>query len=198
MEHKIFEIDEYKKVDEEGKTYLEGYANTKNKEDSYGDIPKGDNVYNLARMKQNPIALVDHKNSAANIAGNFVILEEDKKGLRFKLLLRNLDDVFNPEVKDAISAYQTGFGRALSIGGKWIYGDAKNPKIITEAVVHEISLVAIGADDRALSHNIDKPKSLNSEAIPTGIKTLEDLIADYRLNLSPEVLQKIIDKTKEK
>ena len=40
----------------------EGYANTKNNPDSYGDIPtnfKGNKVYDLSRMQTNPVMLLD-------------------------------------------------------------------------------------------------------------------------------------------
>ena len=196
MDKKICEIEEYKASTDGGKFYIAGYANTKNKPDAYGDIPKGDNVYDLTRLKKNPVALVDHKNSAAMIAGNFVKLKEDDKGLYFKVLLRNLDDIHNPMVKDAVSAYMTGFGRALSIGGRWLYEDEKNPTHLTKAIIHEISLVGVGADERALS-NMDYPKAApQTQAKDSKAKKLAELeaaVKAYREHLTTKNLEKITE-----
>lgn len=164
MEKKIFNIEDFSIKKEDGKIYIEGYANTKNKPDRYGDIPKGDNVYDIKEYKKNPVVFIDHYASAAYIAGNMVNLKEDEKGLKFKMLLRQLDDIHNPPVKDAVSAYITGFARALSIGGRWFFDDEKNPKHLTKAIIHEISIVGVGADPNALA-NTPKPKKLEAEAI---------------------------------
>ena len=158
---KKIEIEDFEvksiKEDGEEKFYITGYANTKNKPDAYGDIPKGESVYDLKRFKSNPVLLVDHINSAGNIAGIFTQIKEDNKGLAFKARLMNLDDIHNPVVKHAVSAYMKGFGRGLSIGGQWFYEDDRNPKYLTKAIIHEISLVAVGADGNALT-NTAKPK----------------------------------------
>lgn len=157
-------------ITEEGvtKTYLSGYANTKDHADSYGDIPHsldGAPVYNLKRMDVkvgNPACFVDHRSSASNIAGNFVELKEDDIGLFFKLLLRPLDMIFNPLVKDAVSAFMEGFGRALSIGGQWFFEDKDNENHLTRADLYEISLVGIGADELALTTSV-RPKSADDK-----------------------------------
>lgn len=181
IDRKIFEIDdlEIKKQDKDDEDffnsckllninikasgdnyYISGYANTKNKEDRYGDIPMGDNVYDLKLFKKNPILLIDHNNSASSIAGIFTKIKEDANGLLFKARLMDIEDAHNPHVKHAISAYINGFGRALSIGGRWYYENPDNPKHLTKAVIHEISLVGVGADGLALT---DAPKPKNQE-----------------------------------
>jgi len=154
MDKLILQIQELKNLEEDGVFYLTGYANTKGQEDSHGDIPtsfNGAKIYELDRMKLNPVCFVDHYNSASNIAGNFVHLTEDEKGLDFKLRFRPLDQIYNPMVKDAVSSYQNGYGRAISMGGKWLHEDLKNPQHLTKAVVGEISLVGVGSDGSALS-----------------------------------------------
>lgn len=169
LQYKTIDIVQMKVFSENGKKYMTGYANTKGHADSYGDIPmslNGEPVYDLARMKTNPVAFIDHLASASNIAGNFVELQEDEKGLRFKLLFRELDDIYSNEVKDAVSAFITGFGRALSIGGKWIHGDDNNPAHLTKAIIYEISLVGICADAQALS-DMPYPKSFITEEVKT-------------------------------
>jgi len=153
---------------ENGKFYITGYANTKDEPDSYGDIPHsmdGKPVYILDRMKTNPVCFVDHWSSAGNIAGNFTILKEDEKGLFFKLLLRDLDDIHTLITKDAVSAFRGGFGHALSIGGNWYFEDPDNPNHMTKALIYEISLVGVGADRFALT---DMP-------LPKHITSIEDM-----------------------
>jgi hypothetical protein len=160
MDTKVCQIMDMKQSEENGKFYISGYANNKNKPDSYGDIPTnldGEKIYILDRMDSNPVCFVDHRSSASNIAGNFVELREDDTGLFFKLLFRPLEDIHNPPLKDAVSAYMNGYGRALSIGGRWFFGDPKNPDHLTQAVVNEISLVGIGADMDALT-DVSYPK----------------------------------------
>jgi hypothetical protein len=167
---KVFDIAE-RKIDSDGdgdtaKVYLSGYANTKNEVDSYGDYPTnydGKPVYDLGRMETNPVCLVDHRISASNIAGNFTELVETDKGLWFRLLLRPLAQVYNDMVKDAISSYIHGFGRALSIAGQWLYEDADHPTHLTTAKIGEISLVGVGAAPNALT-TTDYPKALQDYA----------------------------------
>ena len=153
-----FNIDNEKKY-----VVLKGYLNDKlipgtndpNK-DSYGDIVTGNNVYDINRLVNNPVALVNHDNNAAGIAGNYIYLSENEQGLQFKLVLRPIDSIYNPITKDAVQAWADGFGKAFSIGGRFFY-DSENSKpedgiyLLIKAVLHEASLVGIGADQYALS-----------------------------------------------
>lgn len=189
----LFGIDSFKSEESEEGFVFTGYANTKNKPDSYGDIPKGDRVYNLKRYKKNPVILVDHLNSAANIAGTMVKIKEDENGLAFKAKL--MKNPKNPLVAHAIEAFKEGHGRALSIGGIWHYEDADNPAHLTKADISEISLVGVGADERALGE-IPIPKKLDSSE-GRGRVELKDLIKEYRETNSIEVLKKINEKRKE-
>lgn len=144
-------------------TILKGYLNNKlvpgsdiPAKDSYGDIPTGDKVYDIGRLINNPVALYDHDNSAENIVGNYIYLSEDAQGLKFKLVLRPLDEVFSDDMKDVISTWGKGWGKAFSIGGRWLYDMEKsnpdnNEYILVKAILHEASLVGIGADQWALS-----------------------------------------------
>jgi len=148
-------------------TVLSGYLNNKlipNTElqavDSYGDVPTGKNVYDVERLINNPVALVDHNNSASCIAGNYIFLKEDKQGLKFIEVLRPLEDIFDEKTKDAVSAWSKGFGVAYSIGGRWYYDMEKSKPddgiyYLVKAIVHEASHVAIGADKWALSVSPD-------------------------------------------
>ena len=179
-------------------TMLKGYLNNKLipgtedfAVDSYRDVPKGDNVYDIERLRSNPIALVDHENSAGKIAGNYIYLEENEQGLKFKLILRNIEDVYNPITKDAIQAWKSGFGKAFSIAGKWYY-DMENYKPeedifwLVKAVLHEASLVAIGADSHATSivpsasKQDDKGKGISDLTLAESVsKYLETEDDDY-------------------
>lgn len=161
---KNFGASETKIVSEGKATYITGYANTKGHPDSYGDIPSGDQVYDLTRILKNPVAIADHVNSVGHIVGSFVELKEDQTGLFFKLRLME-----NPQTeiaKHAVEAYKAGYGVALSIGGDWYYG-AENPdgtRLLTKAVLHHIALVAIGADENALT-TADRPKMKGIESV---------------------------------
>jgi len=182
---KTFEISDFKVVEEDsGKIYITGYANTKNKPDSYGDIPtnfNGQPVYDLSRFLKNPVFLIDHYASVGNIAGNFVELVEDDVGLRFKLLLMPIEKCFTDSVKHAVSAFKEGFARALSIGGKWFYDDPQNPSHLTRAYIYEISGVAIPADQDALCYT-QRPKSIEN-GLQLVVKTkAEQVSIEKKLN----------------
>lgn len=195
IEKKVFEIGECKITDDEGKIYIKGYANTKGKTDAYGDRPdnfKGKAVYDLTLMKRNPVMMVDHQNSATMVMGNFVELEEDEKGLRFKALLRNPDTLSQPALKDVINGYKDGFIRALSIGGRWFFENPDDRNQLTKAIIHEISGVGIGADSFALT-SVPKPKSAPKVEISkaTKLEQIAELIGEYRANPSHEIIEKI-------
>lgn len=158
---KTFEIQDLETKSLDGAVYISGYANTKGKADSYGDVPtnfEGKPVYDLSRFNKNPVMFVDHCTSVSSIMGVFTQLVEDAAGLRFVARLMPIDQAYTDEVQHAISAYANGYARALSIGGKWIYADPQNPSHLTTAIIYEISGVGIGADDDALT-TMPIPKS---------------------------------------
>lgn len=136
---------------EGGAIFISGYVNNKNIPDAYGDIPTsidGKNVYDLGRYNLNPVLLIDHECETASIAGKAVEIREDEIGLfvKFQLML-------NPKSEDvahAIQAVIEGLLKAFSIGGRWYFDDEQNRALLTRAYIHEISLVAIGADQYAL------------------------------------------------
>ena len=149
---KTFEITDMKSDEDNDTVTISGYANTKGTPDAYGHIPtsmNGEPVYDLSRYKRNPVLLVDHYNSSAYIAGKMVEIVEDDKGLRF--IAQLMKNPQNPVVAHAIEAYKQKLGRGISIGGIWEFGDKKNPMHLTKARIHEISLVPVGADERALT-----------------------------------------------
>lgn len=180
-------LDQKITTDDQGEIYLSGYANTKGVADSYGDIPfnlNGEPVYDLdSRFKSNPIILIDHSYSVVSVVGKAVFGEdgtrEDDRGLFVKIRLMN-----NPktaETQHAIEVYKEGFARALSIGGKWIYNDPSNRNHLTTAIIHEISLVAIGADGQALlSTEGSKSAGKTENAKASRLDVLEHLIDEYR------------------
>jgi HK97 family phage prohead protease len=183
MDIKLFEIDDIKTEQEEEKFYITGIANNKGIVDAYGDIPQGDNVYDLKRYKKNPVVLVDHTNSVGNIAGKMVKIKETEKGLEFKMRL--MDNPQTDIAKHAVEAFKSGFGNALSIGGVWEYGETnekKGTRILTKALIHEISLVGIGADSHALT-DVPNPKSapeVVKESRNADLKAMEAYVAGMR------------------
>lgn len=170
---------------------LSGYLNNKlipgtdtPAKDSYGDVPTGPSVYDITRLINNPIALCNHDNDAAGIAGNFIYLLENAQGLQFREILRPLDEVFCDETKDAISAWGKGWGIAYSIGGRWMYDwensdPETNTYLLVKAILHEASHVAIGADQYAMSvAPCMTPPAKDQGDVPQR-KTLEALITEY-------------------
>lgn len=169
---------------------LKGFLNNKlipgteeGAQDSYGDIPTGKNVYDMGRLINNPVGLCDHDNKSCGIAGNFIFLKETKQGLQFKEILRPLDEIYCDDTKDAVSAWGNGWGKAYSIGGRWLYDwelsdPATNKYILVKAILHEASHVAIGADQWALTMApvmaMTPGKGETDE-----IRTLEDEVKSY-------------------
>jgi len=157
--YKTFEIVECKITkDEKGNIVIEGYANTKNKKDRYGDTPTvfaalRNYVYELADYLNNPVMLIDHENSIDHVAGSFVIVKEDEKGLYVKGIFSNSDF---PLIKHARTVYLEGHAKAFSIGGWWYHEDKDNPNHLTYAVICDISIVGIGADPNALGSAYEK------------------------------------------
>jgi hypothetical protein len=116
--------------------------------------------------------------------------------LQFKLVLRSVDSVHSPITKDAVSAWSEGWGKAFSIGGRWYYDmENSNPDnneyLLVKAVLHEASLVAIGADQWALSSAPSKPKA---EAKGKEVKdlTLEESLKAYLETKDDVYLEQIL------
>jgi len=145
---------------------INGYANTKNNIDSYGDFAQsldGSSVYDLTRYNMNPVLLIDHKNSAGCIVGKTTSVVEDSVGLNFSAELMPLDECYTPEVKHAVSCAMNKMVRGISIAG---FSERDNPKDasqMTKFHVFEISLVAVPADELSLTKKSGdkKESSLN-------------------------------------
>lgn len=134
-------------------TFIEGYANTKNKPDRYGDIPcvyrqKRNYVYELTEFKKNPVLLIDHVNRIDHLAGSVTEIYEDAQGLYFKALF---SASAHPTVAHARQIYTEGHAKGISIAGRFHYEDSSNPQNLTLAEIFEISLVAVPADPDSLA-----------------------------------------------
>ncbi|WP_428897715.1 hypothetical protein Dip518_001507 [Parelusimicrobium proximum] len=154
---KVLSIEEAKVTEADNLVYLEGYANTKNSADRYGDIPsvyekKRDYVYELKEFRKNPVLLLDHVNRIDHLAGSVVEIREDQKGLYFKALFSSSS---HPVIAHARHIYKEGHGRGISIAGRFHYEDSKNPSHLTLAEIYEISLVAVPADPDSLAEVSD-------------------------------------------
>lgn len=191
---KTFAVEEFKAFEDSGKFYLSGYANTKNKPDSYGDIPtnyNGQPVYDLSRFEKNPCFFINHDTCTDSIAGNVVEWKEDQIGLFVKVLLMDLADCYSDEVKHSISAARKGFLRAMSIGGRWFFDDTKNPTHLTRAYLYEISLVGVPADDDALFTTVTKPKQIEKQGqVAIKAKDLGVLRFEYKTTQTLNQLNK--------
>lgn len=143
---KEFQLADVKAAEENGVLKISGYANNKGVADRYGDIPteyNRDYVYELEEFKRNPVLLLDHYQSVANVAGKVTDIYEDGRGLYFEAELSASD---LPAVKHARQLIKEGTLKTVSNGGIWSYEDLQNPSHLTLAKIFEISLVAIPAD----------------------------------------------------
>jgi len=177
---KILTIDESAVKEQDGLLFIEGYANTKNKADRYGDIPtvyrkKRGYVYDLAQFKKNPVLLIDHVNRLDHLAGSVVEIEEDDKGLYFKALFSASQ---HPTVAHARHIYREGHAKGISIAGRFHYEDDEDPNRLTLAEIFEISLVAIPADPDSLAAPAQEKQPHN---IP--IKTIKAEIDNWLAEL---------------
>jgi len=150
---KILPLQDATVKQENGLVYIEGYANTKNLADRYGDIPtvlkqKRDFVYELTEFKKNPVLLIDHVNQLDHLAGSVTEIFENEKGLYFKALFSASN---HPTIAHARQLYKEGHAKGISIAGRFHYEVASNPSLLTLAEIYEISLVAIPADPRSLA-----------------------------------------------
>ncbi|ACC98251.1 peptidase U35 phage prohead HK97 [Elusimicrobium minutum Pei191] len=156
---KILPISEVKITEtSQGLVYIQGYANTKNKADRYGDIPtvyhkKRDYVYELKHFAKNPVLLIDHVNRIDHLAGSVVNIREDDKGLYFKAVFSTSG---HPIVAHARHIYKEGHAKGISIAGRFHFEDNDNPSHLTYAEIYEISLVAVPADPDSLAQAVEK------------------------------------------
>ena len=150
---KILPLQDATVKQENGLVYIEGYANTKNLADRYGDIPtvlkqKRNFVYELTEFKKNPVLLIDHVNQLDHLAGSVTEIFEDEKGLYFKALFSASN---HPTIAHARQLYKEGHAKGISIAGRFHYEVPSDPSLLTLAEIYEISLVAIPADPRSLA-----------------------------------------------
>ncbi|MFA5161284.1 MAG: HK97 family phage prohead protease [Elusimicrobiales bacterium] len=147
------------KIYEQGQnTVIEGYANTKNRPDRYGDVPAvypklRDYVYDCAEFLKNPVLMIDHVNAVDHVAGSVVDVHEDETGLFFRAVFSASD---YPVVAHARQVYAEGHARGISMAGQFLYENPQSPEQLTLARIYEISLVAVPADPNALAEAMKK------------------------------------------
>ncbi|MDD2774130.1 MAG: HK97 family phage prohead protease [Elusimicrobiales bacterium] len=143
---------------QDGTVYIEGYANTKNRADRYGDVPAvykplRDYVYDVTEFLKNPVLLIDHVNAVDHVAGSVVDIHEDDTGLFFRAVFSGSQ---YPVVAHARQVYEEGHARGISIAGRFHYENPQSPERLTLAEIYEISLVAVPADPGALAEAMKK------------------------------------------
>lgn len=159
--HVALPIQDRKVMDgENGVVILEGYANTKNHADRYGDVPTEYDgrgyVYDFAQYLRNPVVMANHSNNIYAIVGKTTEIAEDAKGLRVRMEFPDVDIAAIQEARKLIKA---DLLRTLSIGGRFYYEDPKNPNALTYAEIYEISLVAVPADPEAIVGRVEKAQA---------------------------------------
>ncbi|MDD2772754.1 MAG: HK97 family phage prohead protease [Elusimicrobiales bacterium] len=155
---KILPIYRVKISAKDGSVIIEGYANTKNHPDRYGDVPATyaplrDYVYDVSEFLKNPVMLIDHVNAVDHVAGSMVDVHEDATGLFFQAVFSKSD---YPVVAHARQVYEEGHARGISIAGRFHFENPQSPEQLTLAEIYEISLVAVPADPNALAEAMKK------------------------------------------
>jgi HK97 family phage prohead protease len=170
---KILPIGDCKVSKTDKGVYLEGYANTKNVPDRYGDVPaiyKRNFVYDLSEYKKNPVLLIDHQNSIANVAGSMEAIDEDERGLKFRAKFMDSPLAL---VQHTVAAYMQGHAKGISIAGRFSYENPEDPSQLTLAQIFEISCVAVPADPNSLAAASEKAAPDANQQIFSALKRLE-------------------------
>lgn len=183
---KILPLKESKIKEENGLVFIEGYANTKNSADRYGDIPtvyrrKRDYVYELTEFKKNPVLLIDHVNRLDHLAGSVTEIYEDEKGLFFKALFSASK---HPTVAHARQIYSEGHAKGISIAGRFHYEDPDYDNRLTLAEIFEISLVAIPADPNSLAAVPEEEQESSPEQKYTKESSLKEELQEWLKELN--------------
>lgn len=127
------------------KGYLSTFKET-TESDRDGDyVERGAFKETLRRFKRNPVLLIDHQNSADNIAGSFQKIEEDERGLYMEAVLSNSQ---SERMRDMRAKVAEGHLKALSMGGLFHYKE--DGRGIFKVDLWEGSLVAIPSNQDAL------------------------------------------------
>lgn len=96
----------------------------------------------IPKFMQNPVLLMDHRNSVSTIAGKFVSMKEDKNGLAFEAQISNA-----PGLSDLRFKVAEGMLVTTSMGG--LFHFAEGGRKIFKVDLYEGSLVAIPANPDA-------------------------------------------------
>lgn len=141
--------DDHKRIIDYLDVEFEGYASTFEKttpRDRDGDyVIPGAFDATIAEFQKNPVMLTDHNNSVEDIAGRYVKIGVDSKGLTVRGRMSNSP---HPCMVHKRCLVAEGNLRTLSIGGFFYY--AADGRGIQEVLLFEISLVAIPANPDAI------------------------------------------------
>lgn len=186
---KIAELTDFKAEETaDGTLEFSGYANTKYVADRYGDVPAEYNrsfVYDISEFLKNPIMLLDHNGSVKSVAGSYVVVREDERGLFVKGQMTKSD---LPEMKHARTLIKEGHLKTLSIGGRFLYENPENLSQLTLAKIYEISIVAVPADPNAIFKPDEKeaPKAEVKQETTEVKEIVEEKPAEVQeLNFAP-------------
>ena len=116
--------------------------------------------------------LLNHDADIKNVAGSFVEIKEDDKGLFVRGVFTKSD---LPIMEHARTLIKEGHLKTFSIGGIWLYEDLENPAHLTLAKIYEISIVAIPADPNATF----APTEKSAEKAEEKEQAVEEIKADY-------------------
>ena len=122
---------------------IKGYASTFVNTDRQGDaVQPGAFRDTIKTFMNNPVMLIDHRNSVEHIAGRYTVVREDNIGLYVE---GSVSDA--PELRPIRFRLMEGSLQTLSIGGIWFFDPSG--RNIEKVHLFEISLVAVPANPEA-------------------------------------------------
>lgn len=123
--------------------YLSTFKGT-TESDRDGDyVEQGAFKETIGRFMSNPVMLIDHVQSVRNIAGSFISIKEDSKGLRVTGKVSN-----SPEMRHVRFLVKEGHLNTMSMGGVFHYNE--DGRGIFKVDLWEGSLVAVPANPDAI------------------------------------------------
>ncbi len=125
--------------------YLSTFKNVTESDRDGDAVENGAFKETIPAFLKNPVLLIDHRNSAENIAGRFTEVKEDKNGLRVTAML---SDSPTDRMKHIRALVAEGHLKTLSMGGRFHYRD--DGRTIFKVELYEGSLVSIPANPDAL------------------------------------------------
>jgi HK97 family phage prohead protease len=116
--------------------------------DRDGDyVIKGAFTDTIPRFMKNPVLLVNHKNSVDSIAGKFLTVKEDDKGLYVEARITDSPAEWAKDIRWKVA---NGELQTMSMGGFFFYGEGEMRNAIMKVSLFEGSLTPVPSNPDAV------------------------------------------------